>query len=78
MGQIMPLPASVQAVVDEYIDREHRDAGKFENKEPLDASGAFDLHALASLIYREGWDAGRAYETGRLQRAHVRRLEAKG
>jgi hypothetical protein len=55
-------PAVTQAV-EQYVSKELHDAKAFSNREPLDDSGVWSLHALAGRIYALAWeDAERVVE----------------
>lgn len=54
MSDNMIEPPNVIHLVDHYIDQEVRDAERYENRTPLDDSGAWSLHQLARDIYALG------------------------
>lgn len=66
------LPIDLTQAVDRYVDKERDDAKKYDNREPLDYSGVWSLHALAAEIYAAGFSAGEQVEAER-SRAAIRR-----
>jgi hypothetical protein len=65
-------PKAIADLVEEFVNDEHRDAGKWENRTPLDESGVFSLHRMAADIYAAGFEEGlrtsEARERGTRQR----------
>lgn len=53
-----PEPAEVAQMVEQYVDKAHSDAAKYDNSTPLDSGGVYSLHMLAADIYAMGWAAG--------------------
>lgn len=78
-GYPTPVPIEVVEIVDRFIDDEHRDAGKYINRELLDSSGTHALHDAASRIYARAYHDGRMAERARAnaerQRARDRARE---
>lgn len=63
MNTELPVePLAVAQEVERYVDGEHRDAGKYSNRDLLDDSGVYSLHELAARIYQRGFNDGRAVE----------------
>jgi len=58
-------PKAVVDLVEEFVDDEHRDAGKWANRTPLDESGVFALHRMAADIYAAGFEEGERTEEAR-------------
>lgn len=59
MSSRIVSPAVVNAV-ERYIDEELDAVAKFDNRELLDDSGAWNLHVLAATIYAIGFENGEA------------------
>lgn len=59
-------PAVTQAV-ERYVGKELRDAEQYDNREPLDDSGVWSLHALAADIYAMAWEDAERVVTDREQ-----------
>lgn len=53
-----PVPSNVVALVEQYVHSELDNAKKYENRDPLDESGIWSLHRLASEIYAAGFNDG--------------------
>lgn len=73
----MILPAKLGFEVEQYINSELSDAVKFDNREPLDESGAYSLHALAARIYAAGWEDGERAQAERDRGQRAREREAR-
>ncbi|OHU26273.1 hypothetical protein BKG77_07065 [Mycobacteroides chelonae] len=56
---------AVISLVEQYIGKELDDAKKFENSSPLDESGCWSLHQLASEIYMKAYEDGERAEAKR-------------
>lgn len=65
-------PVEIVEIVEDYVNRAHEHAAKYDNSAPLDESGVWILHRLAADIYAAGFEAGsdtaEARERGRQQR----------
>jgi hypothetical protein len=55
-------PFAVAQMVEAYATDQYRDAEKYSNRELLDESGIYDLHALAGRIYALGFNEGCSVE----------------
>lgn len=73
MSDVRIEPPEVVQLVDGYVDKEHLDAEKYDNRTPLDDAGVWDLHQLAAEIYARGWRDGQNAETIRTRAAFARR-----
>jgi hypothetical protein len=51
-------PREVAEAVERYVAAELADARKYENRTPLDDSGAWSLHRLAANVFALGFEAG--------------------
>jgi hypothetical protein len=51
-------PLVIAEMVESFVDSEHEDDRKYENRTPLDESGVWTLHQLAGRIYAAGFDEG--------------------
>lgn len=69
-------PASLIQIVERYVESEQRDFKRYENREPFDASGIYDLHSLAATIYAIGYEDGAQYERQRSTYDRVRQEAA--
>jgi hypothetical protein len=58
-------PASVVALVETYVRQELANVARYENRQPLDESGIYSLHCLASEIYMAGIQDGEAAANAR-------------
>jgi hypothetical protein len=67
---------AVVEAVERYVYEELRDAVKYSNREPLDESGIWSLHALAARIYAKGWEDGERATERKRQDSHIRATEA--
>jgi len=65
-------PKAITDLVETFVNDEHEDDRKYENRTPLDESGVWSLHQLAAEIFALGFDEGTrtqdARERGRRQR----------
>lgn len=68
-----PVPYDVTRSIEQYVEDELRNAEKFTNRTPLDESGIYSLHLLASRIYAQGFEAGVGAESVRGQGRNLRR-----
>ncbi len=73
MSESIPVTPNVVQAVEEYVYSELSDADKYENRSPLDGSGIWSLHRLASRIYAMGFDAGERIEAER-SRGEMQRM----
>lgn len=71
------LPIALVQAVDTYAERELADAAKYDNRQPLDESGIWSLHALAAKCYAAGWADGEAAEGQRTRAARNRQRDAE-
>jgi hypothetical protein len=69
-------PFAVAQMVEQYVSSEHRDVGKYANRELLDDSGVYDLHTLASAVYALGFNEGVTTEGWRQNEMRRREREA--
>ena len=53
---------AVAQLVEQYASDQHRAAAKHTNRELLDESGVYDLHALAAKVYALGFNEGTSVE----------------
>lgn len=60
-----PAPVEVTLLVESFVNSEHRDAAKYDNRSLLDQSGVWNLHDLAARIYALGFKDGRTVESVR-------------
>jgi len=51
-------PEEIVNLVETFVNDEHEDDLKYENRTPLDESGVWSLHQLAAEIYAAGFHAG--------------------
>ena len=58
MSADAPVPLAVSQAVDRWIDSELSDARRYDNRQPLDESGAWSLHRLVAESYARGWSDG--------------------
>ena len=58
MTELSPVPAHVIQEVNEYLRSERSAVEQYSNRELLDDSGRWSLHALARTIYAHGWTEG--------------------
>ena len=67
-------PQAVVQMVEDYVTSELASREKFDNRDPLDHSGVWSLHALAAAIYVKGYEDGEQAqaERDRGQRARDR------
>lgn len=70
-------PTDVILKVEQYVDKEIHDAGEYSNRELLDQSGVWSLHALAAEIYALGFDDGERAEGERSRRQRGRERDAE-
>jgi hypothetical protein len=68
MSESIVEPREVAEAVERYADRELADARKYDNRQPLDDSGVWDLHRLAAKVFALGFEAGE----------HVAEVRARG
>ena len=68
-------PKAVADIIEEFVDDEHRGAGKWANRSPLDESGVFTLHRLAADIYTAGFKEGERTEAVRERGRRQRKSE---
>lgn len=59
-GQSHIEPVAVAQMVDAFITSEIEEAHRYDNREVLDESGAYGVHALAASIYSKGFEEGAA------------------
>lgn len=80
MAEPRVVPPSVTQLIETYIDRQLEQAHRYDNRQPFDESGVFDLHRLAALIYVSGWSDGEQSqaERDRGQRRRERRAAELG
>ena len=64
-------PMVVVDLVEQYLSKELHDAEKYDNRELLDESGIYSLHALAAEIYSRGFQDGT--NTALRREDHIRR-----
>ncbi|HET7690014.1 MAG TPA: hypothetical protein VFK41_06535 [Nocardioidaceae bacterium] len=69
-------PSSVVAAVESYVHSELTDAQQYSNRNPLDASGIWSLHALAAEIYALGWKDGEQATDEKARRERQRERDA--
>jgi len=69
-------PKAIAELVEEFVNDEHRDAGKWENRTPLDESGVFSLHRMAADIYAAGFEEGVRVEEARQRGKRERKFDA--
>ncbi|MCX2931358.1 hypothetical protein ORI20_13825 [Mycobacterium sp. CVI_P3] len=72
---IIPVPGEIVDLVDEYVRKQLDDAKQYDNRSPLDESGIFSLHRLASEIYAAGFEAGVRVEGARASGVDQRRRD---
>lgn len=53
-------PVAIAQMVDAFITTQIEEAHRYDNREVLDESGAYGLHALAASIYGKGFEEGAA------------------
>jgi hypothetical protein len=70
-------PTPVVELVERYVSGELRDAEKYDNRQPLDETGVWSLHALAARIYAMGWEDGERSTARREQAARSREFDRK-
>jgi hypothetical protein len=70
-----PEPRDVIQMIDDFIDAEHHDAIRWDNRSVLDESGVLGLHRLAAHIYAIGVQDGETAATVRFIAARARRAE---
>lgn len=58
MAELSPVPTYVIQEVNEYLRSERAAVEQYDNRELLDDSGMWNLHALARMIYAHGWTEG--------------------
>ena len=58
-------PAEIVQLVEDFVEREHHDNTKYDNRTPLDDSGVFSLHRLAAEVYAAGYHDGEQAERAR-------------
>jgi hypothetical protein len=73
----MTEPRRIAALVEDYVDRAHDHAAKYDNSTPLDESGVWSLHELAATIYEAGFADGAAVQGIREQGLRQRRRDAE-
>lgn len=73
----IPVPVSVVATVEDYVERELADAKQYTNRSPLDESGIWTLHRLAAAIYQMGFDDGLTVQAERSHHSRLREREAE-
>lgn len=61
MTDLQAVPLRIAQMVNEHIRAERNNIEMYDNREHLDHSGVWDLHALARAIYAAGWSDG--YQT---------------
>jgi hypothetical protein len=71
------LPHEQVLAVEQYVSDELRSAEQYDNRQPLDESGVWSLHALAAAIYAAGWAAGELAEAERQRYKAQREREAQ-
>jgi len=69
-------PRDVIDDVDRWIGEEISQAERYDNRELLDSSGCWSLHALAALIYARGWTDGERAESARSESQRRRERDA--
>jgi hypothetical protein len=62
-GQSHIEPVAVAQMVDAFITGEIEEAHRYDNREVLDESGAYGLHALAASVYAKGFEEGAAAQS---------------
>ncbi len=72
----MPEPFEVTMLVETFVNDEHRNAQRFDNRTLLDQSGVYDLHTLAAKIYALGFKDGRVAESVRENGVRQRERDA--
>jgi hypothetical protein len=55
---LTPVPAQVIFDVDAFVSQERDQVEQYENREHMDSSAVYSLHALARQIYALGWADG--------------------
>lgn len=70
-------PQQVIQNVEQYIESELDAAARYDNREPLDSSGAYSLHRLAAEIYAAGWADGERAEAERSREQRRRDRDAE-
>jgi hypothetical protein len=71
-------PVTVVEAVEDYVTSELRDQAKYENRHPLDESGIYSLHVLATGIYTQGWIDGCRAANARSHAQRMRDTEGVG
>lgn len=64
-------------MVEDYVDRAHDQAAKYDNSTPLDESGVWGLHELAATIFETGFEEGSRVRGIREQGQRQRRRDAE-
>lgn len=75
MSDVIPVPQQVIEVVERWVDKELRDAEKYENRTPMDESGIFSLHRMSAEVYAAGFDAGERAAEARARGYNQRRRD---
>jgi hypothetical protein len=75
MSEPRIVTEEIVRLVDEYVRKQLDDKNRYANSTPLDESGVYSLHLLASVIYAQGFDAGERVEAMRNHGAHMRQRE---
>jgi hypothetical protein len=69
-------PKAIVDLVETFVNDEHYDDRKYENRTPLDESGVWSLHQLAADIYAAGFEEGVRTEEARQRGKRERKFDA--
>lgn len=58
-------PPAVVELIEGFVDDEHRDNARYDNRTLLDDSGVFSLHRAAAQIYAMGYRDGEMAQSAR-------------
>ncbi len=69
------LPLHLADLIEGFVESEHRNAERYDNKQVLDEGGVYSLYRLAATVYAAGFNDGNALALRQQSSARMRERE---